>query len=183
MRLPRLEALPAPAEPVVVAGPGDEAGLADLLDSAFEEHWDVARVRRDLLEDSTVRRTFVVRDGARIVATASQRYVEDHPGTGYLHWVAAHPEARGRRLGRTATLAVLHAFLADGLHASVLETDDERLPAITVYLELGYVPVYRADGHEERWSQIFRALGERRGAPAKTSDPYHQVSSHEEGRS
>jgi mycothiol synthase len=40
----------------------------------------------------------------------------------------------------------------------VLETDDERLPAIKVYLALGYVPQYPDASHEDRWSKIFRAL-------------------------
>ncbi|MDH2442854.1 GNAT family N-acetyltransferase [Amnibacterium sp. CER49] len=170
MRLPKLTALPPLPAHVAVAGPTDAADLATLLDVAFEEHWDEERVRRELFDDATVRCTFVIRDGDRIVATASERYVDGYDGAGYLHWVASHPDARGRGHGVAATVAVLHAFLAQGVSASVLETDDERLAAIAVYLRLGYVPVYRSPQHELRWSAIFTALGARRQPPSPRPD-------------
>lgn len=159
MRRPDLADLPPALETIDVAGPDDADGLARLLTASFEDPWDVARVRSHLLDEPTVSETLVIRDGDRIVATASARTLpERYPGAGYLHWVASDPEARGRGIGRAVVLAVLHRFAADGCTASVLETEDHRLAAIKLYLRLGYVPQYPDDDHLQRWSAIFRRL-------------------------
>jgi mycothiol synthase len=159
MRRPDLDDLPTAPTGVDLATAEDAEGLARLLDAAFSEEWDAARVHRELLDDPTVEAVYVIRDRELIVATASARLLpKDHPGAGYLHWVASDPQVRGRGLGRAVTIAVLHRFAADGLTATVLETDDERLPAIRVYLAFGYVPQYPDASHVDRWSKIFRAL-------------------------
>jgi hypothetical protein len=44
----------------------------------------------------------------------------------------------------------------------MLETDDHRLPAISAYHRLGYVPQYTEADHEGRWSAIFSTLAEAR---------------------
>lgn len=163
MRRPDLSGLPAAPTGVEVAGEEDAPGLASLLDAAFKDSWDADRVRRDLLNDPTVRRTLVIRDGDAIVATASARVLPaDYPGAGYVHWVASDPQRRGQGLGFAVTLAVLYEFIAEGLVESVLETDDERLSAIRVYLGLGFVPQYRDESHQGRWSKICIALAEER---------------------
>jgi mycothiol synthase len=170
MRRPDLADLPPAPAGIESAAAADVAGLASLLAAAFDEPWDGDRVRRDLLDDPTVKRTLIMRDGGAIVATASARVLpSDYPGAGYVHWVASDPTHRGRGLGFAATLAVLHEFLAEGLTEAVLETDDQRLSAITVYLGLGFVPQYRDESHQLRWSKIFTALNdERRRAGRKT---------------
>jgi mycothiol synthase len=167
MRRPDLASLPPVPAGVESADAEDVPGLVSLLEAAFEEPWDGDRVRRDLLEDPSVRRTLIIRDGEAIVATASARVLpSEYPGAGYVHWVASHPTHRGQGLGFAATAAVLQEFLTEGLTEAVLETDDERLSAIRVYLGLGFIPQYRDGGHQLRWSKIFTALvGERRHAP------------------
>ncbi len=159
MRRPDLAELPAAMAAIDLAGPGDADALARLLTASFGEPWDAAKVRSYLLDEPTVSQTFLIRDGDRVVATASARTLpERYPGAGYLHWVAADPEARGRGIGREVVLAVLQRFVVEGCTASVLETDDHRLAAIKLYLRLGYVPQYPDPDHERRWSVIFRAL-------------------------
>lgn len=167
MRRPDLAALPPAPARVESADARDVPGLASLLDAAFDEAWDGGRVRRDLLDDPSVRRTLIIRDGDAIVATASARVLpSEYPGAGYVHWVASDPTQRGQGLGFAAILAVLRVFLTEGLTEAVLETDDERLRAIRVYLGLGFIPQYRDDSHQLRWSKIFTALAEeRRHAP------------------
>lgn len=163
MRRPDLAALPPVPAGVESADARDVPGLASLLEAAFDESWDSGRVRRDLLDDPSVRRTLIIRDGDAIVATASARVLpSEYPGAGYVHWVASDPTRRGQGFGFAATLAVLHEFLAEGLTEAVLETDDQRLSAIRVYLGLGFIPQYRDDSHQLRWSKIFTALAEER---------------------
>lgn len=159
LRRPDLSELPAVTALVEVAGPGDADALARLLTTSFGEPWDADKVRGQLLDEPTVSETFLIREGGRVIATASARTLPDrYPGAGYLHWVAADPEQRGRGIGREVVLAVLHRFAADGCRASVLETDDHRLAAIKLYLRLGYIPQYPDADHQTRWSAIFRRL-------------------------
>jgi mycothiol synthase len=160
MRRPDLDDLPTAPTGVELATAADAEGLARLLDASFtSEDWDAARVHQELLDDKSVEDVYLIREREQIVATASARLMpEEHPGAGYLHWVATDPQLRGRGLGRAVTIAVMHRFAADGLTATVLETDDERLPAIKLYLALGYVPQYPDPTHMDRWSKILRAL-------------------------
>jgi mycothiol synthase len=161
MRRPDLGDLPTAPSGVDLATAADADGLARLLGASFEEVWDSARVHKALFDDPTVEAIYVIRERERIVATASARVMPtEYPGAGYLHWVASDPNLRGRGLGRAVTLAVLHRFVTDGLTATVLETDDQRLPAIKLYMALGYVPQYPDDSHVDRWSKIFRALND-----------------------
>jgi mycothiol synthase len=168
MRRPDLDDLPPAPASVELATDADAENLARLLDASFADEWDAAKVHRDLLDDKTVQGVYLIREDDRVVATASARLLpEDYPGAGYLHWVASDPTLRGRGLGRAVSIAVMRRFAEDQLASTVLETDDERLPAIAVYLGLGYVPQYRDASHEDRWSKIFRALNDVRRATVR----------------
>lgn len=142
----------------------DDEGLAALLGAAFpEQKWGAARVERELTGAADVSHVFVLDDAGVVTATASARHgVAEFPGMGYVHWVGVRPEARGRSLGRAATLRVVEHFAAGGPWPVVLTTDDERLPAISTYLGLGFIPHYVDDDHRERWSQVFVALRDAR---------------------
>jgi predicted dehydrogenase/ribosomal protein S18 acetylase RimI-like enzyme len=141
--------------------PADAEAIARCMALAFGGGWDAERVRRDLLEAPDVQATFVVVAvaGGAVVACASHREVpERFPGASYLHWVAADPAHAGRRLGAVASAAVIAFGRTAGPRDAVLETDDERLPAIATYLGLGFTPEYRDPGHPARWAAVFRAL-------------------------
>jgi mycothiol synthase len=157
--------LPAdPPEPTTgrlrAAVDGDATGLGELLTAAFEEPWDVDRIRAELLAAPDVARTWVVEDpDGQLVATASERLLPDrYPDAGYLHWVASAPAARGRGLGSLVTLACLAGFADRGLSRAVLETEDFRVPAVRTYLHLGFVPESRTDEERLRWSGLFPRL-------------------------
>jgi mycothiol synthase len=57
-----------------------------------------------------------------------------------------------------ASLATLHAFRKLRCKDAVLHTDDFRLPAIKVYLELGFCPEYAHATHAPRWSRLSSSL-------------------------
>lgn len=148
----------------------DEEGLAALLTSCFEGAWTAKSVRDALTCHPQVDRVYVVTrshegaDGNAILATASARIDPVHfPGAGYLHWVAVAPEWRGKRLGVAICLRVLNRFRELGFTSAVLETDDHRLPAIRMYLGMGFRPVYRHPADESRWLQVMNALQDRKG--------------------
>lgn len=159
MSRPRLDDLPAPGRAVRDATAADANRLAVLLDRSFDEVWDAGRVHRELLDDVTVVRTIVIEDGEHLIATASTRLLpERYPSRGYLHWVASDPERRGERLGLAVVAAVLLDMAERDLTGCVLETDDDRLSALRLYLGLGFVPVLRDDDHAARWSRIMPQL-------------------------
>ena len=165
MRLPTLEGLPN--VPELPAGfvlrtyePGDLKGLAALLDLAFTDmEWNEALVTERLLDAADVKKTFVIEHDGVPVATASVRImVEQFPGSGYLHWVAVHPDFQGKDLGRIVTLAALHEFATIGCKDAVLETQDQRLPAIKLYKKLGFEEVHAHASHSLRWAMIAELL-------------------------
>jgi len=91
-------------------------------------------------------------------AIAAHHPLELHPFGGELGWVAAAPDHRGRGLGLAVCTAVLRRFAHAGYHRVYLRTDDFRLPALRIYLKLGFLPFLYADGIEERWQTICARL-------------------------
>jgi predicted dehydrogenase/RimJ/RimL family protein N-acetyltransferase len=96
----------------------------------------------------------------RLVATAlaNHRPAPEHPHGGELGWVAADPDHKGRGLGLAVCAAATARLLSAGYTDIRLLTDDFRLPAIKVYLRLGYEPLLYRDGMAERWQKVYEAL-------------------------
>lgn len=138
----------------------DLASLATLLQAAFDDaQWTPERVKEALSEAPEVKAVYVIDYGGEIVATASARLVPQlFPDSGYLHWMAVSPAHRGKHLGYTITLAVLHEFARLGCKDAVLETQDERLAAIQIYRSVGFVPEHTHETHPERWGKIAEML-------------------------
>jgi mycothiol synthase len=158
---PAVRPLPAGYEVRIARGDDDERDLALVMTAAFDEEWTVERIRTALTEAPDVLAVYVVTWQGRPVATASSRWdPAQFPDTGYVHWVGALPDHAGRGLGAALMERLMQDFRDRGYHAAILETDDFRLPAIKVYLRLGYVPVYDVKGedHHDRWSAIFQKL-------------------------
>lgn len=156
---------PAPALPedyrLRAYADSDEAAYAALMDQAGFTGWDAERIRsarRALLPGGF----FVIEHvpTGRIVATAmaAHRPSEQHPEGAELSWVAADVEHRGKGLGRAVVAAATARMLAAGYRRIFLLTDDFRLPALKVYLDLGYEPHLVADGMAERWKRVYEAL-------------------------
>ncbi len=166
MRRPNLAELPdAPplrdGYALRLAEASDADGIAATMVSAFGNDWSADRVRTELLDAPDVPETFVVTFGDAVAATASLRMMPDvYPASGNLHWVGVHAEHRGHRLGTVVSLVVLIRFRELGCRDAVLETQEHRLPAIRIYLQLGFVPEPVAPGDEELWSRVLTDLGE-----------------------
>jgi mycothiol synthase len=163
MRRPDLEGLPALALPMgYVLRPyqeGDGPSAAETLQQAFEVPWDEAKVLSELAANDFVKTMFVIVFEGKVVATASAAYGDNHPGSGYVHWVATHPAHAGKGLGYWASLATLHKFRELGYKDAVLNTDDFRFPAIKTYLKLGFQPEHIHESHPERWAKVLAQLG------------------------
>jgi mycothiol synthase len=160
---------PTPRDPSGCAAPSavraatasDNDAIAGLLDSAFpEQTWTPERVAAELTAAPDVLRVFVLNDGERIVATASARRApgDEFAGWGCVHWVGVSPDAQGKGLGRLIVTEVIDFLTSLDLSPVVLETDDERLAALSSYLGLGFIPHYVDTDHQQRWSRVFLAL-------------------------
>jgi len=94
------------------------------------------------------------------VATACAGWAK--PGDchhGYVHFLGVLPEHQGKGLGRAIMLIVLRSFARRGVRDAILQTDDFRLPALKIYLELGFIPRYMDGDRRDRWTAVFEQLG------------------------
>ena len=91
-------------------------------------------------------------------AMASRNPKPLHPEGGELGWVAADAKHGGKGLGKAVCAAVVRSFLEAGFKRIYLLTDDWRLPAIKVYLQLGWDPFLFAPDMDERWKIVCEQL-------------------------
>ena len=140
----------------------DVQAYVALLRSAGFETWDETKAQRvfeTMLPDGLF---FAVhQDSGALAATAAAQIIprDDHPCGAQLGWVAADPAHRGRGLGYLVCAAVTRRLLAERPATMYLLTDDFRLPAIRVYLKLGWVPYLCQPGMAERWRDVCLRLG------------------------
>jgi predicted dehydrogenase/RimJ/RimL family protein N-acetyltransferase len=165
----KLESPPAPKLPggylLRQWRPEEMAEYIELMDKAGFKGWTEERVNsviRALLPDGF----FVVEHKAsgRLVATAQagHRYTELHPYGGELGWVAGDPKHKGKGLGLAVCAAATERLIRAGFREVYLSTDDWRLPAIKVYLKLGYEPMLFREDMQARWDAVCEKLGWKR---------------------
>ena len=174
MDRPDLEGLPTVRLPegyrLERAREGFEATWAGIINAAFgDENWTAASCREQFSGHERFEHEgmfFAVSPEGEAVATAfAWLDTPDERVCGRVHWVGSLPEHRGKGLGRAVTLAVLHYFRASSFARAFLETESYRLPAIRLYLSLGFEPTPRDAEHEECWREIMekiRQLDEKR---------------------
>jgi predicted dehydrogenase/ribosomal protein S18 acetylase RimI-like enzyme len=142
--------------------PGDEQAWLDICNPAINMTWNMEDLKEKLINVSwfTPEHLLFVCHQQNIVGTACAWQLRaDEKKVGYVHMVAVRPEYRGKGLGRLLTLKVLHYLKKQGFRESKLNTDEFRLPAISLYLDLGFKPVIKDDSIRQRWSAVKAALG------------------------
>ena len=149
LKRPDLAGLP---EPQVRAGyslrhfrPGDEPVWAEIFATAFPEMAEPRGIpRKVFLQDPAwlpERIFFACADDVPVACCAAWEDVKAWgPRTGQVHWVATHPTHRGRGLARATVTAALNWMRDRGYADAVLVTQVYRLPAIRLYLDLGFRP-------------------------------------------
>ncbi len=108
----------------------------------------------------------IVEDATQdVVATAAAAEFErdGHEEPGSLQWVMTDPLHLGRGLGRVVIAAATATLVDAGYKRVYLSTDDPRLPAIYLYLELGWKPLLHAADMKERWLNVYRQLNREPG--------------------
>ena len=115
-----------------------------------EQQWD--QVLKELVPNSMV----FAAQGQEPVAVACALDRDD--AWSELAWVAVASEHRGKRLGRFVCSELIRHLLETGKPRIFCSTQDERLAAIRIYLEIGFHPVFR-ENKGDRWRAICSNLG------------------------
>jgi len=101
-------------------------------------------------------RGFIIEDRRGIaVATITAWYNRWFKGEDYgqIHWVAVRREAWGHGLGKAMMTHALNA-MAQWHERAFLGTQTNRLAAIKVYLDFGFVPDLEPEGAREAWREV-----------------------------
>ncbi len=77
---------------------------------------------------------------------------------GWVHYVAIVPAWQGRGVGKALMSIILHRLIELGHDKAYLFTQTCRVPAINLYLALGFVPVFRDEQDEQVWRELAPAL-------------------------
>lgn len=139
---------------------GQESVWENLIEAAFGTHFSFDKCIRYGGGYRPEYVLYISKNGVDI-STVTAVEKETFPGEGWFRMVGTHPDARGQGAGRMVLIAALNSLAARGYRSTVLSTDDFRLPAISLYLSLGFEPVYTHESHPDRWAKIFAELQNR----------------------
>ncbi len=137
----------------------DRDSYLELFHLAFETSDPLPDVLATQLDDGF----FVIEHGdtgvlvASCVAQAKPRV--RYPEGGELGWLVADPAHAGRGLGTLVAALVTKRLADEGYEQAYLLTEDFRLPALSIYLKLGWQPNLFQDDMENGWRAIFASLG------------------------
>ena len=153
-----------PGYEIRVWRPGDECRWVALLNASgsFGE-WDLRRLKRENRGLVSEAQVFASHDGRLVAATG----VLERPLRGKsaleMAWVTRDPSHTGKGLGRAVFVRSLRKISELRQRMPVyLYTDDHRLTAIAMYLELGFVPELRSHkSYPSRWERVFVDLARR----------------------
>ena len=84
---------------------------------------------------------------------------DDEKKEGYIHMVAAKPNARGLGVGNLMSLFAVYVLKLRSMQTAYLTTDDFRIPAIKTYLKGGFYPDLSTEDFKNRWDAIFALIG------------------------
>lgn len=150
---------------------GDVPSWAETLCKGGFTDWTEARVL-DYLKDPERREgSSLAEYGGQVVAATFASRLGNQPhnprgaaaepsNIGVLDFVVTHPGHRGRGLGKATCTEVARFLVSRGCKTIELGTDDWRLPAIHVYLSMGFRPVMNRSDMPERWDAVIEKLKE-----------------------
>ncbi|MCL2517191.1 MAG: GNAT family N-acetyltransferase [Oscillospiraceae bacterium] len=121
--------------------------------------WTREQFIERMLGDPTVKpeAIFYVCDGDTPVGTATGQIV-DGGANGRLHMVAVKAEYKGKGLGRLVCTAACEYLYSAGVSEISLATDDFRVPAVSLYLSMGFIPHLYEDDMPQRWENLYNLL-------------------------
>ena len=96
----------------------------------------------------------ILENNTAIATTFASAVIYEKKETGRLDFVVTHPDHRKKGLGKNICIAVINHFIEKKYEKVILQTEDWRIPAIAVYLKLGFKPVFTSKELEKRWNEI-----------------------------
>ena len=153
--------------------PGDAVHWSRIYANAFEQEYSPHLFDKIMRSDSCFepQRIWFAIIGRLPVATASA-YYNPHimQRAGALHMVAVNPDHRGKKLGYGVCLAALYHMRRESRRKAWLSTNDYRLAAIKLYLNLDFRPLLVHENQRRRWAAVFTKLGK-----PELSERYHEI--------
>ncbi|MFC1465823.1 MAG: GNAT family N-acetyltransferase [Candidatus Brachytrichaceae bacterium NZ_4S206] len=161
---------PAPGYGLRTFRPGDEEGWLALLRTEPQWVWDRARLDWMLAGGRGIMPLdgifFATHDDRPVAAACTFLYPDATPPAGELGWVITHPDHRRRGLALQVCRAVLGYIREQGYAYAFLKTEDFRVPAVKMYLQIGFEPEMVHPNHPAWWAALYRALAEETRASA-----------------
>jgi mycothiol synthase len=141
--------------------PGDETRFYELMALAGWPGWDMEKLEPWLyriLPEGWFMAVHTASDKlvATTMATHDPTWVE--PFCAELGWVAADPAHTGKGLGTAVVAAATTRMIAAGYRHIHLYTEHYRLPALKIYLKLGYLPYLPDSEIVPVWRQVCEQL-------------------------
>lgn len=99
----------------------------------------------------------VEKETGKVVGTAAA-CLDGTRNYGALHMVTVRGDRKGLGLGKAVCAACVGAFIANGITEAILSTDDFRIPAIAIYLSLGFLPTLHEDDMRGRWTAVLKNM-------------------------
>jgi mycothiol synthase len=141
---------------------GDEDRWGALLNANGElGKWDRARIEGELTGALQPAGQFfaVAQDDALVACAGVYDRIRSEQSCWEIGWIAAHPDHRGRGLGRLAATYALNYARITSPRPIFLRTDDGRLPALKTYLKMGFIPDIAHPSYVNRWRKVIGKLG------------------------
>ncbi len=139
--------------------PGDEDSWVALINTGdYGSDWDRAQFEEYMTGPERMTGSRVAERGGVIVAATFASVQHDMDNTGRVDFVTSLPEYRGLGLGRLVCSEVARYLVDRGYSRVILFTDDWRLPAISLYLSMGFEPQMTREDMPGRWDKIKRNL-------------------------
>jgi GNAT superfamily N-acetyltransferase len=113
-------------------------------------------------DEKTLRRRmlFLIDPTGRPCGTTTAWHEPNYRGKpwGRIHWVAITPEHRGKGLSKPMMVACMQQMKAIGHVRAILGTQTVRIPAINLYLSLGFIPEMHFKDARRAWSLVAEKL-------------------------
>lgn len=152
------EKLPEPYKTRSESLPNDHKAWERIITESFKEKYSYSLMTDDKFYKPE-RVLFVTDENDIPVATAASWESYDYPtDCAVMHMVGVLPEHSGHHLGLHASLAAMKQAKNEGFARMVLLTDDFRIPAIKIYLRLGFLPAITHESFINRWKDIFAKI-------------------------
>ena len=142
--------------------PGDEAHWARIINDSFGGNMSVADAVQSLMSQKQFVAEglfFAAFQGTPVGTACAWCTPPDEVEVCDIHMVGVVRDHQGHGLGKLVSLYVLHFLAKRGVRGAQLNTDDDRLPAIKTYLNLGFKPSYRDASQPKRWQAVYDSLG------------------------